>query len=251
MSYDSGVVTGKARAGLYFVLSWSDKKTIEGLGDWLYERILSLISLQDFEAWQNEDLENSSSGGVALFAGRNNDLTSTSTSNSQPTLRDTGGRLSTNNSNTYNLEGVQRYNATNEPERRVTREGLQKFLECAENPAAGGLIFVMTAQNVAGVDPRLLRPGRLDRVIHLGKVTREMAEKLFQQFYAKVEGDIKTEYDEAKVEGWSKEWAKSIPDELFTLADLKGMLIIYRIDPEGAVKNMNEWLASKGVSVSV
>jgi len=134
--------------------------------------------------------------------------------------------------------------------RRVTREGLQKVLECSLLPQSAGVVFIMTVKSLEGVDKSFLQPGKIDRVIHVSKATRGMAEQLFQQFYVKLPDDIKTEYDENKVAGWSKEWAGFIQDGVFSLADLKGMLLLHRFDPEEAVRSMPGWIASKTSSIT-
>lgn len=129
--------------------------------------------------------------------------------------------------------------------KRVTREGLQKALACTLRPQLAGIVFIMTVESLEGVDKSFLQPGKIDRVVHVSKATREMAEQLFQQFYIKLTDDIETAYDETKVARWSKEWAACIQDGVFSLADLKGMLLLHRFDPEEAVRSMPGWVSRK------
>ena len=47
-----------------------------------------------------------------------------------------------------------------------------------------GIFVIMTANNPDSLDPALIRPGRIDKVIYFYPPTLEDREKLFQNFYA-------------------------------------------------------------------
>lgn len=47
---------------------------------------------------------------------------------------------------------------------------------------------------------------------------------------------------QAKIAEWAKVWAAPIKDEQFTIAELQGMLLLYKKDPEAAMKDMPAWI---------
>lgn len=48
-----------------------------------------------------------------------------------------------------------------------------------------------------------------------------------------------------KIATWGKDWASLIEDGQFTIAELQGMLLGYKKDPEGAAQAMPEWISSQ------
>lgn len=47
---------------------------------------------------------------------------------------------------------------------------------------------------------------------------------------------------QAKIAEWARLWAAPIEDEQFTIAELQGMLLAYKKDPEEAMKGMPAWI---------
>lgn len=49
--------------------------------------------------------------------------------------------------------------------------------------AVEDIVIVMTTNTIMDLDPALMRPGRIDRVIEIGLCTTEQAQRLFEKFY--------------------------------------------------------------------
>lgn len=57
--------------------------------------------------------------------------------------------------------------------------------------------------------------------------------------------DLPAHVTQAKIGEWAKLWADVIEDEQFTIAELQGMLLAYKKDPEAAMKIMPDWIAQE------
>lgn len=57
--------------------------------------------------------------------------------------------------------------------------------------------------------------------------------------------DLPPHVTESRIAEWAKLWAAQLEDEQFTIAELQGMLLFYKKDPETAVKEMSSWVAKE------
>jgi chaperone BCS1 len=67
---------------------------------------------------------------------------------------------------------------------RVTLSGLLNVLDGFLAPA--GVVFVMTTNRVEHLDPALLRPGRIDYKLYLGKASDQQKLELYRRFFPDV-----------------------------------------------------------------
>lgn len=63
----------------------------------------------------------------------------------------------------------------------VTLSGLLNVLDGFHAPS--GVLFVMTTNHVEKLDPALLRPGRIDYKLFLGKATDQQKLELYRRFF--------------------------------------------------------------------
>lgn len=63
----------------------------------------------------------------------------------------------------------------------VTLSGLLNVLDGFHAPS--GVIYIMTTNHLENLDPALVRPGRIDVLLHLGEATEDQKIKLYQRFY--------------------------------------------------------------------
>jgi len=63
----------------------------------------------------------------------------------------------------------------------VTLSGLLNVLDGFHAPS--GVIYIMTTNHLDNLDPALIRPGRIDVLLHLGQATDDQKIKLYQRFY--------------------------------------------------------------------
>jgi chaperone BCS1 len=66
----------------------------------------------------------------------------------------------------------------------VTLSGLLNVLDGFNAPS--GVIYVMTTNHIDNLDPALLRPGRVDYRLYLGKATEHQKVELFKRFFPEV-----------------------------------------------------------------
>uniref|UniRef100_A0A6B2L512 Mitochondrial chaperone BCS1 n=1 Tax=Arcella intermedia TaxID=1963864 RepID=A0A6B2L512_9EUKA len=66
----------------------------------------------------------------------------------------------------------------------ITFSGLLNALDGVA--AAEGRILFMTTNHLEKLDDALIRPGRVDRLVHLGHASSEMMERMFERFYPEV-----------------------------------------------------------------
>ena len=68
----------------------------------------------------------------------------------------------------------------------VTLSGLLNVLDGFTAPT--GVLFVMTTNHVERLDPALLRPGRIDYKLYLGKASDRQKMELYRRFFPGVFG---------------------------------------------------------------
>ncbi|RPB16653.1 P-loop containing nucleoside triphosphate hydrolase protein [Morchella conica CCBAS932] len=138
-----------------------------------------------------------------------------------------------------------------------------------------GRILIMTTNHRERLDPALIRPGRVDMQVEFGYAGRDTLEEIFRELYSQVDGmDSATIEEEEEVFGGEDEplipsekkarneidrqaqythliaelaekFARMIPADKFTPAEVQGFLISYKRAPRLAIRNLPAWLDSK------
>lgn len=96
----------------------------------------------------------------------------------------------------------------------------------------GHLLF-MTTNHLERLDPALIRPGRVDRRIEARLADAGMAHRMFLLFFP---GQICL----------AQEFAENFRETPVSTAAIQGFLLLYRDEPETAVRRPVEWLAENG-----
>ena len=134
-----------------------------------------------------------------------------------------------------------------------------------------GRLLFLTTNAIQDLDAALIRPGRVDLFIYYKKASSAQAEQLFNIFYSpstrdseetgsasskspgEAEASVLPEkpaqpfelaphISKLNIVAWAKEWSAHVPDEFFTIAELQGMLLGYKRNPEAAVSAMPAWV---------
>jgi mitochondrial chaperone BCS1 len=79
----------------------------------------------------------------------------------------------------------------------ITLSGLLNVLDGFHAPA--GVLFVMTTNHVEKLDPALLRPGRIDYKLYLGKASNQQKVELYRRFFPDASEAQAREFVEASV----------------------------------------------------
>jgi len=114
----------------------------------------------------------------------------------------------------------------------VTLSGLLNALDGVSSRE--GRALFLTTNHPERLDPALVRPGRVDRSVHLGHTTAEQARRLFCWFYAGEE-----EVAASEVEAWAGAFAARIPARQVCMATIQEHLLRYRTDPAAAVRELD------------
>lgn len=98
----------------------------------------------------------------------------------------------------------------------------------------------MTTNHPELLDPALIRPGRIDRQIHFQYASKQQIRDMFLKMYTWHRSDRPTKYDTTSIPNLADTFAEVVPEHTFSPAELQQHLLIYRVRPQEAVKNVSE-----------
>ncbi|KAJ8601910.1 hypothetical protein CTAYLR_002700 [Chrysophaeum taylorii] len=134
------------------------------------------------------------------------------------------------------------FNATGALDRRAPSaptadaQSLHELLNAIDGIAAQdqGRILFLTTNDLDALDAALTRPGRCDRTFFLGNADDEMAERLFNSFYADFDDDDDDDVVESrsskKLVDNAKAFAALVGGERYSMAALQGHLLRHKSD---------------------
>jgi chaperone BCS1 len=118
--------------------------------------------------------------------------------------------------------------AGDEKTNRVTFSGL---LNALDGVAAGeGRILFATTNHPERLDPALVRPGRIDRKVHIGLADSQQVRRIFQRFFPAADEDL------------AECFVAAIPDEQIAMSALQTYLIRHSASAEEAASCTDELL---------
>uniref|UniRef100_A0A1Y1K9W9 Mitochondrial chaperone BCS1 n=1 Tax=Photinus pyralis TaxID=7054 RepID=A0A1Y1K9W9_PHOPY len=148
------------------------------------------------------------------------------------------------------------------PPGRVSLSGLLNILDGVASQE--GRILIMTTNHIEKLDKALIRPGRIDMVIPFGLADSLMTASIFRSIYAPYESEIaakvnakdKDSDSEARrarlvkkhaqiskrVDEQARQFGKKIPELEFSPAEIQGLLLKHKHDPEGALTALDMWV---------
>lgn len=113
--------------------------------------------------------------------------------------------------------------------KHVTFSGLLNAIDGVA--AAEGRVLFMTTNRLDKLDDALIRPGRIDMRAEVRNATQEQALMLFGRFFPEADRRLAIQF------------ASSIEDGEYSMADLQGRLLLHVDDPEAAARTMNRMRA--------
>ncbi|KAH8170876.1 ATPase family associated with various cellular activities (AAA) domain-containing protein [Sarocladium implicatum] len=151
---------------------------------------------------------------------------------------------------------------------RLSLSGLLNILDGVASQE--GRVLVMTTNHVEKLDKALVRPGRVDRIVHFGLADATMAASVFRAIYAlydgeadpsckpsrlsavevnpdvvakrKVKEEMEREKKRERIEELALEFGEKLPALEFSPAEIQGLLLRHKLDPEGAIAALPEWV---------
>lgn len=150
---------------------------------------------------------------------------------------------------------------TTAPQGRISLSGLLNILDGVASQE--GRILVMTTNHVENLDKALIRPGRVDMVIPFGLADSTMSASIFSAIYTPYENESTSDANTTRctskdtevcaVESRSRisehvarkaeEFAKKMPEFEFSPAEIQGLLLKHKLDPDRAVESVDSWVA--------
>lgn len=154
---------------------------------------------------------------------------------------------------------------------RLSLSGLLNILDGVASQE--GRVLIMTTNHLEKLDKALIRPGRVDMIVKFGLADADMTASIYRAIYAPYEGEhIKVPgatltrkptglgVDEAEAEKEAQlvakaraetlervnrlavEFAAKIPEHEFSPAELQGLLLKHKRNPEKVLEVVDEWI---------
>jgi len=129
----------------------------------------------------------------------------------------------------------------------VTFSGLLNVLDGVGSEE--GKIFFATTNHVDRLDPALIRPGRIDRQMRYKLTSRKQSHALFLRFYRAMDTfnkgtDAKAD-EKGDIDRLAETFSEAIPEFQFSVAEIQGFLLDWKLDPVGAVDAIHAWVAKE------
>ncbi|RWS03314.1 hypothetical protein B4U79_02697 [Dinothrombium tinctorium] len=119
----------------------------------------------------------------------------------------------------------------NETSNKVTFSGLLNTIDGIGS--SDGRIMFMTTNHVQRLDPALIRPGRVDRRQIIDYPSEDQQRQVFTRFYPDAEQSLVEDFISKMSESPKKR----------SVAEIQGLFMMYKYDPEEAVKTLNDELS--------
>ncbi|KAF2728071.1 P-loop containing nucleoside triphosphate hydrolase protein [Polyplosphaeria fusca] len=119
----------------------------------------------------------------------------------------------------------------------VSLSGLLNILDGAT--AKDGIILIMTSNAPESLDKALVRPGRIDKQVLFGNVSKPVAASIFSRMY-RDNDDVDAGAD-ARVHDLANAFAECVPEDTLTPAEVQGYFISNE-DPVEAARGAGRWV---------
>ncbi|KAI0468774.1 P-loop containing nucleoside triphosphate hydrolase protein [Xylaria cf. heliscus] len=153
--------------------------------------------------------------------------------------------------------------------KKCTLSGLLNVLDGINSHE--GRIILMTTNFIDRLDAALIRPGRIDKRVYLGKLGQSAAKEMFLRLFKTDEDEggstpataTNTNTDsssssssssgsvEKKLDAWAEEFSRRLPAEQFTPAQVQGYLLENRGLPSAAVSGVEAWAEKKALEIKL
>ncbi|XEU95146.1 hypothetical protein FSHL1_000430 [Fusarium sambucinum] len=150
------------------------------------------------------------------------------------------------------------------PNGRISLSGLLNILDGVASQE--GRVLIMTTNHLEKLDKALIRPGRVDKIVQFGLADADMSASIFRAIYAPYEGEdvdvgaAKAKYldpEEAlkqaalakktrletleRINALATKFAAKMPSLEFSPAEIQGLLLKNKRDPEGVIDAIDDW----------
>lgn len=146
---------------------------------------------------------------------------------------------------------------------RLSLSGLLNILDGVASQE--GRVLIMTTNHLEKLDKALIRPGRVDMIVEFGRADVDMSASIFRAIYAPYEGEGATGKDMEilepeetqkqaalaektrqetmkRVNALADKFAAKMPELEFSPAEIQGLLLKHKRNPEAAIDAVDEWV---------
>ncbi len=158
------------------------------------------------------------------------------------------------------LEDIDAVDATRSRQRKTVNTGKDETSSSTEEKPQGkaslsallnvldgvgsqeGRVLIMTTNHAERLDTALIRPGRVDMKIELGYTNQDINARLFRALFMRNDALPDGTGDGITFSKLAEEFAKKMPEQEFSPAEIQSFLLEYRRSPHMAVENVQEWV---------
>lgn len=126
------------------------------------------------------------------------------------------------------------------PRNTVTLSGLLNAID--GNASQEGRLLIMTSNNPDALDKALTRPGRVDKKVYFGNMTKSAGKSIFKRLIGRSAIAHDAAFTMEQIEQYAEEFAEKVPENTFTPADVQNYLQGCRGDPVKAVADLEAWV---------
>lgn len=123
----------------------------------------------------------------------------------------------------------------------VTLSGLLNAID--GNASQEGRLLIMTSNNPDELDSALTRPGRVDKKVYFGNMSKTAGKSIFLRLIGRSALAHDSMYTMAQIEQYATEFADKVPANTFTPAQVQNFLQDCRGDPLKALHEIDAWVA--------
>lgn len=122
----------------------------------------------------------------------------------------------------------------------VTLSGLLNAID--GNASAEGRLLIMTSNNPDALDSALTRPGRIDKKVYFGNMSKTAGRSIFMRLIGRSALAHDAAFTMADIEHYASEFASKVPADTFTPAQVQNFLQGCRGDPHKALQGIDAWV---------
>ena len=146
------------------------------------------------------------------------------------------------------------------PTSRLSLSGLLNVLDGVASQE--GRVLIMTTNHLEKLDKALIRPGRVDMTVEFGRSDAGMTASIFRAIYTPYDNEVspsvgtgpaaekqgtgdsgseRTSTSE-RIDELAREFASRVPELEFSPAEIQGLLLRYKHDPQAALDATESWI---------
>ncbi|KAH7357601.1 P-loop containing nucleoside triphosphate hydrolase protein [Pyrenochaeta sp. MPI-SDFR-AT-0127] len=127
----------------------------------------------------------------------------------------------------------------------VTLSGLLNAID--GNASQEGRLLIMTSNNPDALDAALTRPGRIDKKVYFGNMSKSAGKSIFKRLIGRSALAHDAAFTMAQIEQYANDFADKVPANTFTPAQVQNFLQGCRGDPHKALEEISGWVEENRV----